>query len=112
MNGDCMTDAGGVDTLEIRAPIGGLVVGVRCIGEGRLGRVVVVSEDAGPLLAGLIVVLWVESCIGTAVIDLHSRSRARVSGVHVFGDAAPDGRSADDIALGTAAVPRVDLVAR
>lgn len=46
------------------------------------------------------------------MVDLHSGPRARVSGVHGFGDAAPDGGSANDVAEGAAAVPRVDLVAR
>jgi hypothetical protein len=45
------------------------------------------------------------------MVDLHTGSGARVSRVHVFGDAGQDGGGADDIALGTAAVPPIDLVA-
>lgn len=111
MNRNGVSDARGIDTLEIRAPVGGLVVSARRVGKCRHGRVVVVSEDAGPLLAGLVVVLRVESGVGAAVVDLHAGPGARVSRVHVFGDAAPDGGGADDVALGTAAVPSVDLVA-
>lgn len=69
-----MTDACGIDTLKIRAPVGGLVVGIRGVGEGRLGRVIVISEDAGPLLTSLVVVLWVKSRVGATVVDLHSGS--------------------------------------
>lgn len=45
------------------------------------------------------------------MVDLHTRSGARVSRVHILGDAGPDGGGADNVALGTAAVPPVDLVA-
>lgn len=111
MNRNGVSDARRIDTLEIRTPVSGLVVGVGRVGECRHGRVVVVSENASPLLTRLVVVLRIESGVGAAVVDLHAGPGARVSRVHVFGDAAPDGGGADDLAQGTATVPGVDLVA-
>lgn len=79
MNRNGVSDARRIDTLKVWTPVGGLVVSAGRVGERRHGRVVVVSEDAGPLLAGLVVVLRVESGVGAAVVDLHAGSRARVS---------------------------------
>lgn len=105
-----MPDARSKDPLQIRSPDSSLVVCLRGIALRRLRRVIVVSEYTCPLLAGLVVVLRIESGICAAVVDLHPGTRARIPRVHCFGDAAPDLRGADDVALGAAAVPAVDLV--
>lgn len=105
-----MSDARCKDALQIRAPDGSLVVRLRGVALGRLRRVIVVPEDTRPLLAGFVVILRVESGIHAAVVDLHAGPWPGIPRVHCFGDTAPDLWGADDVALGAAAVPGVDLV--
>ena len=105
-----MTNAGGENTLQVGTPVGGLVVGLGVVVQNRLGRIVVVAEDTGPLLAGLVEVLRVEGGVGGTVVDLHARARASVAGVHGLGDSAPVLRGADHFTLGAAAVPSIGLV--
>lgn len=105
-----MADACREDPLQIRTPDGSLIVCLRGVALRRLRRIVIISEHTRPLLAGFVVVLWVEGGVCAAVVDLHARARAGIPWVHCFGDAGPDLWGADDVALCAAAVPGVDLV--
>lgn len=89
LNGYAMADTYCVDALQ-RGTIG--VPSIRCErGVGlRVRRFrVVVAEDAGPFLDGLVPVVGVEGGVCAAVVDLHLRSRARVAWVHVLDDVGP-----------------------
>lgn len=62
------------------------VVRERDVGLRGLGLGVVVAEHTAPLLNGLVVVLRIQRCVRTAVVDLHLGPRAGVARVHVVHD--------------------------
>lgn len=72
----------GVDTLHASAVDGPRVPALGVVGLGALRLVVVVAENAGPLLHCLLVVLRAQGRVRAAVVDLHLGAGARVAGVH------------------------------
>jgi hypothetical protein len=79
---DSVANVLSVDTLD-RSAVGGLgVAALGGVGLGALGLVVVVAEDTGPLLHGLLVVGGTQGGVGAAVVDLHLGAGAGEAGVH------------------------------
>jgi len=73
-----------------------------------LRLVVVVAEDARPLLHRLLVVLRAEGGVDAAMVDLHLGARAGVTRVHVGDDLGPSLGCSNRFTLGTGAVPGVN----
>jgi hypothetical protein len=81
-NRDSVANVLSVDTLD-RSAVGSLgVAALGGVGLGALGLVVVVAEDARPLLHGLLVVSRTQGSVGAAVVDLHLGAGAGEARVH------------------------------
>lgn len=79
---DSVANVLSVDTLD-RSAVGSLgVAALGSVGLGALWLVVVVAEDARPLLHGLLVVSRTQGSVGAAVVDLHLGAGAGEARVH------------------------------
>jgi hypothetical protein len=79
---DSVANVLSVDTLD-RSAVGSLgVAALGGVGLGALGLVVVVAEDARPLLHGLLVVSRTQGSVGAAVVDLHLGAGTGEARVH------------------------------
>lgn len=85
------------------------VATLRIIGLRALGLVVVVPKYTSPLLHRLLVVLRAKGSVCASVVDLHLRTAAAVSRVHILGDVGPGLRGGDGVALSARAIPGVHL---
>lgn len=112
-----MSNTSSVDTLNSSKRVGSgdapsvsLVVVLREVVLRLRGLGGIETEDAGPLLDGLLVVLRTEGSVGTAVVDLEARAGAGVAGVHVLDGVGPVLGGGLDLALGAGGVPGGGLV--
>lgn len=103
-----MTNTRSIDSLHVRSINGPSVPALRIIGLCALRLVVVVAKHTSPLLHSLLVILGLQSAVGAAVVDLHLRATAVVSGVHVKDYIGPGLRSCRGLAIGAGVVPGVD----
>jgi hypothetical protein len=97
-----------VDALQQWSPGGPSVSVVGAVVLSASRGVVVVAKDAGPFLAGLLVVLRIQGGVGASVVNLHLGAGAVVAGVHVEDDVSPLLRRIVDLAVGAGAVPGID----
>lgn len=105
-----MTNTASQNTLEIRPPSSPAPVCLGSIRLSRFGSIIVIPEDACPLLTRFLVVLRIQGGIDITVVDLHLGPRATIVGIHGLGDTSPVLRSGDRLALRAGRVPGVGLV--
>lgn len=78
LNRNTVTHACGINTLQLRSEGVSCEVRLRCVTFRSHRCLVIISEDAGPLFDGFVVVVWEEGGVGAAVVDLHFGSGAGV----------------------------------